>query len=140
MEDLRTILSSHNSKKKGTDSEVNIGDKKYVASVSEIPDIFFDKVLIRYKLNRVDILVLMYLYRVTWCRANLHQKYGITPMISHRDLVELLEIDLETFHQAINRLEGFGFVEVIRSGQYFVRKYFTEEDDRRFGQNYDSFL
>ena len=140
MEDLRSILSSHNSKPEDSDSKINPSVNKPIASVSEIPDLFFDEILVRFKLNRLDVLVLMYLYRVTWCRANLHQKFGITPMISHAEFAESLEVTIDVLHQSINRLESWKFIETIRSGQYFVRKYFTEENDRKFNQTYDNFL
>lgn len=139
MEDLRSILSSHNSKS-AQDSEVKAPVNEYTASVSEIPDLFFDEILIRFKLTRVDVLVLMYLYRLTWCKANLNRKHGITPMISHQELADRMEISIDNLHQTINRLEGFKFIETIRSGQYFVRKYFSEENDRKFNQTYDNFL
>ena len=140
MEDLRTILSSHHSKLEDEDSKIKPAVNEPMASVSEIPDLFFDEILVRYKLNRIDILVLMYLYRMTWCRANLHQKFGITPMVSHSEFAEKLEITIDVLHQTINRLESWSFIETIRSGQYFVRKYFTEENDKKFHQTYDNFL
>lgn len=139
MEDLRSILSSHNNKD-GKKSAVKTAQGEPQASVSEIPDLFFDEILIRHKLTRIEILVMMYLYRVTWCRANLHREYGITPMISHKDLSARLEIDNVDLFKTLKRLEDFKFIEVIRSGQYFVRKYFTEENDRKYGQTYDNFL
>ena len=37
------------------------------------------------------------------------------------------------------RLEELGFISTIRSGQYFVRRYFTKENDEKFGQTYDDF-
>ena len=140
MEDLRMILSSHHSNLDEKDSKVKASNSDSIASLAEIPDLFFDEILVRYKLNRVDTLVLMYLYRATWCRANLHKKHGITPMISHTEFAEALEITIDVLHQTLNRLEGFSFIETIRSGQYFVRKFFTEENDRKFNQSYDNFL
>ncbi len=140
MEDLRSILSTHNGKNGEKESKVKSAVSEPMASVSEIPDLFFDEILVRFKLNRIDTLVLMYLYRVTWCRANLHRKFGITPMVSHTDIAERIEITIDVLQQTINRLESFKFIETIRSGQYFVRKYFTEENDKKFNQNYDNFL
>lgn len=140
MEDLRTILSSHHAKDDEKDSKVKAAGGDPSASVSEIPDLFFDEILVRFKLNRIDTLVLMYLYRTTWCRPNLHRKYGITPMISHSEFAEKIEITIDVLHQTLNRLESLSFIETIRSGQYFVRKYFTEENDRKFNQSYDNFL
>ena len=42
--------------------------------------------------------------------------------------------------QSIRHLESYGLIETIRSGQYFVRKYFTEENDLKYGQDYDHFF
>mgnify|MGYP007095176217 CR=1 FL=1 len=58
----------------------------------------------------------MYLYRVTWCKPNLHKKYGIAPMIVHAEVAEQLEVNIEVFHQTIRRLESFNFIETIRAG------------------------
>ena len=82
----------------------------------------------------------MYLYRITWCKPNLHRKFGIAPMVIHKDIAEQLDVNNEVLHQTLRRLEGFNFIETIRAGQYFVRKYFTEENDRKYGQTYDNFL
>lgn len=141
MEDLKTILSSHHSRT--GDGKINATDpraREAEATTSEIPDVFFDDVLTQIKLTRTEILVLMHLYRITWCRPNLHSKFGIAPIISHLDLATGLDISNEILHQTLRRLEGFGFIETIRSGQYFVRKYFTEELDRKYGQSYENFL
>lgn len=139
MEDLRSILSSHNSKiaPEGGTSEYL---KSRYATTSEIPDLFFDDILVTFKLNRVEILLLMYLYRITWCKPNLHRKYGIAPIISHAEVAANLDLSIETFYQTLRNLESFKFIETIRSGQYFVRKYFTEENDKLYGQTYDNFL
>ena len=139
MEDLRSILSSHRLKSK-TDSAAEEVISSSSASLSEIPDLFFDEILIRHKLSRQEILLLMYLYRVTWCRPNLHKKYGIAPMVSHQELAALFDINLESLYLNFRSLESFGFIETIRSGQYFVRKYFTEDNDKKYGQTYDNFL
>lgn len=104
---------------------------------SEIPDLFFDDILVNYKLSRVHILVLMYLYRSVWCRPNMSRKFGISPMMSTKQIIDKLAIDIEEYHQAVNHLEKIDFIETIRSGQYFVRKYFSKEFDDIFGQNYD---
>lgn len=139
MEDLRSILSSHHSNKNISGSTNEYLKEKY-ATTSEIPDLFFDDILIKYKLNRIEILMLMYLYRLTWCKPNLHRKYGIAPIVSHTELAENLDISIEVLHQSIRNLESFKFIETIRSGQYFVRKYFTVEFDKLYGQTYDNFL
>ncbi|MBD64716.1 MAG: hypothetical protein CME62_05890 [Halobacteriovoraceae bacterium] len=140
MEDLRSILSSHHSKTGNVNSSVKSTHDEVAASTSEIPDLFFDEILLKFKLTRVETLCLMYLYRLTWSKPNLHRKFGIAPIISHADLAKQLDINLDSLYQTIRKLEGFNFIETIRSGQYFVRKYFTEENDRKYGQNYDNFL
>jgi hypothetical protein len=139
MEDLRSILSSHHSKK-DKDFGINTLEGEVRATTSEIPDLFFDDILVHHKLSRVEILLLMYLYRITWCKPNLHRKYGIAPIISHEEVAKNLDINIDVFHHCIRSLEGFSFIETIRSGQYFVRKYFTKEYDKKFGQTYDNFL
>ena len=141
MEDLRTILSSHHSKNgKSNSNPINSTGDETKATTSEIPDLFFDEILLKFKMTRIEILMLMYLYRTTWCRPNLYKKYGIAPMIFHQEIAELLDINMDLLHQTLVKLENFGFIETIRSGQYFVRKYFTEENDRKYGQSYDNFL
>jgi hypothetical protein len=139
MEDLRSILTSHNSKISSAEATDDFLKERY-ATTSEIPDLFFDEILINHKLNRVEILLLMYMYRLTWCKPNLHRKFGIAPIISHNDVATNLDVSIDVFHQTIRNLESFKFIETIRSGQYFVRKYFTEENDKLYGQTYDNFL
>jgi DNA-binding MarR family transcriptional regulator len=140
MEDLRGILSSHHSKGSSTASAIKATNGEVKATTSEIPDLFFDEILVDVKLTRTEVLLLMFLYRITWCKPNLHRKFGIAPIISHTELAKSLDISNEILHQTVRRLEGFNFIETIRSGQYFVRKYFTDENDRKYGQTYDNFL
>lgn len=139
MDDLRSILSSHHTKAKKDDTDIEAPSKPE-PTVSEIPDIFFDEILPTYKLNRIEICLLMILYRGVWCRPNLYRKYGIGPLNSHVELAKSLEIGNDVLLQSLKNLENLGFIETIRSGQYFVRKYFTEENDRTFNQTYDNFL
>jgi DNA-binding MarR family transcriptional regulator len=137
MNELHNILNSHHRK-----LQPKTGMKKKgipEPSTSEIPDLFFDEILVDTKLSRIEILVLMYLYRQVWCRPNLYKTYGISPIMSHSEVSAKLEIELEDLHQAIRKLESFNFIETIRSGQYFVRKYFTEKNDKQYGQYYDDF-
>ena len=47
---------------------------------------------------------------------------------------------LKTTQEHIRALENYGLIETVRSGQYFVRKYFTRELDSEFGQTYDEFF
>lgn len=142
MEDIRSVLSQFHTKKKTSDSKV---EKAQVGpgsnpTISEIPDVFFDLVLQKFKLNRQEIALLMYLYRQVWCRANLYKAHGIGPLNSYADLALLLGVTVDEIVHHIHSLENYGFIETVRSGQYFVRKYFLEELDRQFGQTYNDFF
>ena len=108
-------------------------------SHAEIPDLFFDEILVEFKLSRIEVLVLMSLYRNVYCRPNLHRKYGITQILSHTDMSKNLNIVLEDLYHALRKIEELGFITTIRSGQYFVRKYFTKDRDEEYGQSYDDF-
>ncbi len=140
MENIRDIISAHNPKAFSAADSTGEVENEILASTSEIPDLFFDDILISFKLTRVEIIMLMYFYRLTWCKPNLHRKYGIAPIVSHSELAKNLDIAMDTLHSTVRRLEAFGFIETIRSGQYFVRKYFTEDLDKKYGQSYDNFL
>lgn len=142
MEDIRSVLSQFNSKKKRDGESVQkaaIGPAK-TASSSEIPDVFFDIILQKYKLNRHEISLLMILYRQVWCRPNLYKSHGIGPLNSYSELATNLGITSDELGTYLRALENYGFIETVRSGQYFVRKYFTEVLDLQYGQNYDEFL
>jgi DNA-binding MarR family transcriptional regulator len=140
MEDIRSVLNNHSNKIfPDSDSAINQPNKE-IPTTSDIPDVFFDDVLLKYKLTRVEILLIMSLYRNTWCKPNLYKKHGISPLISLEELGDSLEISGNILHQSLRKLETFGFIETIRSGQFFVRRYFTEELDRKFNQSYDNFL
>lgn len=142
MEDIRSVLSQFNSKKKRSESAVQksgVGPTQ-VASSSEIPDVFFDVVLQKFKLSRQEITLLMYLYRQVWCRPNLYKSHGIGPLNSYAELATTLNVTIEELGNYLRTLENFGFIETVRSGQYFVRKFFTETLDTQFGQNYDEFF
>lgn len=144
MEDIRSILSKFHSKKK-TKSASDVqrsgeGGKITDASLSAIPDLFFDDILHRYKLTRSEITLLMFLYRQVWSRPNLYKSYGIGPLNSYVEMAQLLHFSQEELSQHLRALEKYGFIETVRSGQYFVRKYFTEELDNKYGQDYDQFF
>ena len=67
MVDIHSILADHRSKIKSDDSNEASGrSQEHRPSSSEIPDVFFDKIIVDYKLNRIEILVLMYIYRRVW--------------------------------------------------------------------------
>lgn len=138
MVDLHSILNDHRSR---ANSASNLGGAKtsLSPSVSKIPDVFFDEILVEYKLNRSEIQLLMFLYRRVWCRPNLHKIFGISPLLSLKEIEAFLKIPMQDLFNALQKLEGFGFISTIRSGQYFVRKYFSKELDEKFGQTYDDF-
>lgn len=141
MEDIRSVLSQfHSKKRRGDEVEKSGIGPSAVASSSEIPDVFFDEILQKFKLNRSEISLLMYLYRQVWCRPNLYKSHGIGPLNSYADLCTILGITPEELGQYLRNLEKFGFIETVRAGQYFVRKFFTEALDKQYGQNYDEFF
>ncbi|PIK16022.1 hypothetical protein [Halobacteriovorax sp. JY17] len=138
MVDLHSILADHRSKTSGENTKLS-DSRDSSPTVSKIPDIFFDDILTHYKLTRVEIMVLMYLYRRVWCRANLYKEHGISQLMSHTEMAKHLGITLEDIYQSLRNLEDYSFISTIRSGQYFVRKYFTKEFDEHYGQSYDDF-
>lgn len=138
MVDLQTILKGHRTKldrEKSSDHEPKIE----LPTFAEIPSVFFDRVLVEYKLSRIEVLVLMYLYRRVWCKQNIFKKHGISQLLSHTEMGNSLHLSIDEIHQATRKLEEYGFIEIIRSGQYFVRKYFSREFDEMFEQTYDDF-
>jgi DNA-binding transcriptional ArsR family regulator len=140
MEDIHSVLALHKKKdSQYSEDDQGIGGKSVIASYSEIPDIFFDSILLKLKLNRLEIMTLMYLYRRVYNRSNLYYKHGISQLLSHTDMVKSLAGTLEEVHHALRKLEELGLITTIRMGQYFVRKYFTKEYDDLFSVTYDDF-
>ena len=140
--DIHAILAGHRSRQKDAEGvEVRPADhhSSNTPSTAEIPDIFFDHILVDYKLSRIELMVLMYLYRHVWCRANLFRVHGIGPLFSHAEMATKLKLSLDDIYHALRKLEDLEFIKTIRSGQYFVRRYFTEENDAKYGQSYDDF-
>lgn len=137
MNELQSILRTHHSKLKKDETGPTKPSKE--ATYAEIPDLFFDEVLVKFKLNRQEVLVLMYLYRLVWCKPNLYVKYGLSPMISYTELARTLEASTEEVMTAIKTLNQYQFISTIRAGQFFVHKYFTKENDELYGQSYDEF-
>ncbi len=140
MEDIRSVLSQFKKTRDEPDLDKSGVGPSITATTSEIPDIFFDDILLRFKLARPDISLLMYLYRQVWCRPNLYRKHGIGPLNSFTDLALNLNMKHDELVAHIHILENLGLIETVRSGQYFIRKYFTEEFDFKYGQNYDEFF
>ena len=142
MDEIRMILSKFHSKKKLRDSEVQKSGTgpSLEALTSSIPDLFFDEILIRFKLTRPEITLLMYLYRQVWSRPNLYKSHGIGPLNSYVEMAQALHFTQEELAHNLRSLENYGFIETVRSGQYFVRRYFIEELDHKYGQDYDEFF
>ncbi|MBL7664746.1 MAG: hypothetical protein JNM93_06400 [Bacteriovoracaceae bacterium] len=138
MQDIRQIIQKHRSKK--TDLTVGPQKKPKTATISEIPDLFFDEILVNYKLTRIEILTLMYLYRMVYCRPNIYEEHGVSPIFKLSEMAITFQVEEMELRKSIYTLENFRFIETIREGQYFVRKYFTEDNDKAYGQSYDSFL
>ncbi|MBC7429060.1 MAG: hypothetical protein H7336_10640 [Bacteriovorax sp.] len=140
MVDIHSILADHRSKAKhDTSLEVSGRNQDHGPSISEIPDIFFDKIIVDYKLSRIDILVLMYIYRRVWCFPNLHRSHGISQMMSHTEMSKNLAVAIEDVYSALRKLEEYDFIRTIRAGQYFSRRFFSKELDASFEQTYDDF-
>lgn len=140
MVDLQSILAEHRSKKKvDNPTDKGGGGALQAPSASEIPDIFFDKIIVDYKLNRIEILVLMYIYRRVWCFPNLHRSHGISQLMSHTEMAKNLGLAIEDIYSALRKLEEYDMIRTIRAGQYFSRRYFSKEMDESFDQTYDDF-
>ena len=141
MVDLQSILAGHRSKgkAKGDGANTKGGGALEEPTVSEIPDIFFDKIIVDFKLSRIDILVLMYIYRRVWCFPNLHKSHGISQMMSHTEMAKNLSLAIEDIYSALRKLEEYDMIGTIRAGQYFSRRYFSKEMDEFYGQTYDDF-
>jgi len=140
MVDLQSILAEHRSKKKQDSThDKGGGDLLHAPSTSEIPDVFFDKVIVDFKLSRIEILVLMYIYRRVWCFPNLHRSHGISQMMSHTEMAKNLGLAIEDVYSALRKLEEYEMIKTIRAGQYFARRYFSKDLDEAFEQTYDDF-
>lgn len=141
MVDLQSILQGHRSKSAHREVHDKGGDEtnKLKPSLSEIPDLFFDQIIVDFKLSRMEILVLMYIYRRVWCYPNLHRDYGISPMMSHTEMAKVLHLPIEDVYSALRKLEEHEFIKTIRAGQYFVRRYFTKANDEQLDQSYNDF-
>jgi len=140
MVDLQTILQDHRPKRRDSQKVSIEKSREIIApSWSEIPDLFFDHILVEYKLGRMEIMVLMYLYRRVWCRPNLYKLHGIGQLMSHSDMAKSLGLAIEDVYRALRTLEEYAFISTVRSGQYFVRRYFTKVNDEHYGQTYDDF-
>jgi hypothetical protein len=142
MDELHSILQGHKSRHPQNYHQ-GPGPKSSLppdhATESVIPDLFFDRILVEYKLTRTEVLVLMYLYRSVWCRPNLHKVHGISGLLSHTEMGKNLGLTIDEIYHSLRKLEEYQFISTIRMGQYFVRRYFTKEFDEYYQQSYDDF-
>ncbi len=138
MEDIRSVLSMYKSKIKNS-QDVNLAPsaEPEIPTLSEIPDLFFDEILPHFKLNRTEICLLMYLYRQVWCRPNLYRDHGIGPLNSYSDLSRHLHMQQAEVITALKNLETNNLILAVRAGQYFIRKFFTEDFDSKYAQHYE---
>ena len=144
MVDIHSILADHRSKGKDkgrSEDDVDASGRnvEYSPTTSEIPDVFFDQIIVDFKLSRIEILVLMYIYRRVWCFPNLHRSHGISQMMSHTEMAKNLGVAIEDIYSSLRKLEEYDFIRTIRAGQYFSRRFFSKELDARFDQKYDDF-
>ena len=139
MDELQAILADHRPRFRESHHDPKGTGQTPVASVSEIPDIFFDDILVKFRLSRIEIVVLMYIYRRVWCWPNLHKAYGISPLLSYQQMSKDMGITPEENQAALLKLQEFGLIQIMRAGQYFVRQYFTKELDDYYQKNYDDF-
>lgn len=138
--DLITIRTSNEPKeKRDKDHKAQGSPRKIGPTTSEIPDLFFDEILVNFKLGRNSILVLMFLYRQVWCRPNVYKIYGVNQIFPLLEMAQKIGLSLEEVQVTISDLESLNFIETFRTGQFFVRKYFTEENDLLYGHSYDDF-
>lgn len=140
MVDLQSILAEHRTKTKANTSHSKDGGNVLrEPTSSEIPDIFFDKIIVDFKLNRIEILVLMYIYRRVWCLPNLHRAHGISQMMSHTEMAKNMGLTIDDIYSSLRKIEEYDMIRTIRAGQYFSRRFFTKELDEEFEQSYDDF-
>jgi len=141
MSEIQRVLESFPAKKVNQEMQPsNIEAGLNSPTFSEIPDLFFDYILQEYKLSRLDIQLLLFLYRQVWCFPNLHKKYGIGQLNNLKEVAEHFSTDFNSLHNSLQKLESYEFISTIRLGQYFVRRFFTPEWDFHFSQSYDDFL
>ncbi len=140
MVDLHSILEEHRPRQNGKDlTSAKKAPSHPVPSYSSIPDVFFDHILTSYKLTRIETIVLMYLYRKVWCMPNLYKIYGISQLMSLTEIAKTLNVQIDDIYSSLIKLEKMTFISTVRSGQYFVRKFFLKKYDEFYAQTYDDF-
>ena len=92
-----------------------------------------------FKLSRIEILVLMYIYRRVWCFPNLHRSHGISQLMSHTEMAKNINVVIEDVYLSLRKLEEYDMIRTIRAGQYFSRRFFSKGMDEFYEQTYDDF-
>jgi hypothetical protein len=129
MVDLQSILAEHRSKIKGDSSHNRSGvGTVHKPTSSEIPDIFFDKIIVDYKLSRIEILVLMYIYRRVWCFPNLHRSHGISQMMSHTEMAKNIGVAIEDVYSALRKLEEYDMIRTDQGRPIFFTSFFLKRN------------
>jgi len=138
MEDIRSVLSLFHSKKSHESKRTpeSLSSTSELATYSEIPDLFFDVILRDYKLNRHEITLFLFLYRQIWCRPSPYKEHGIGPLNSYSDIALKMGLSTDEVVTTVKNLEKYGLLESVRVGQYFIRKFITQEYDEIYGQTY----
>jgi len=85
--------------------------------------LFFDEILHSFKLSRQEIILLMFLYRQTWCRPNLYKSHGIGPLNSYAEMAGQLNFGQDELSQSLRSLENYGFIETVRDVHLSVEKW-----------------
>ena len=140
MDELHSILAHHHGKgRTSSKGGVRPDQAHKIPTHSDIPDLLFDEILVENKMARGEIMVLIFIYRQVWCRPNFFKTYGYSPVMSYEDMAKKIGLGLDELFSAIRRLESLKLIETIRAGQYFIRKYLTEDRDTEYGIGYDDF-
>ena len=139
MTEIRRVLEKFPSKKELTSSsnENLSSDLSNECTFIDIPEVFFTDVIERIALNRNELRVILYLYRQIYCYPNLYEKYGISQLNDLLELSKYFKLSYNELHKVLKSLESYELIQTIRSGQYFIRRYFLAEYDEFFGQVYD---
>ena len=139
MTEIRRVLEKFPSKKELTSSSnENVSNElNNECTFIDIPEVFFTDVMERIALNRNELRVILYLYRQIYCYPNLYEKYGISQLNDLLELSKYFKLNYNELHKILKSLESYELIQTIRSGQYFIRRYFFTEYDEFFGQVYD---
>lgn len=105
--DIHSILAGHRRRANDAEASEEVSNDNHYevgATLVEIPDLFFEDILVKYKLNRIEMMVLMYLYRHVWCRPNLYRIHGLSQVLSHSEMSAHLRITLDEIYHSLRKL------------------------------------